>query len=265
VVATNVKTDWDLAFESAPDGWRIMLNGSRLMTVWDRGAVDMAQPLDTVGMAMGRRIDAPSGNRDSTAFGDWRGSGHVHIVDLGYTPLGEWLGARKVRLLDVDATRYVLEAAQLDGSGIQTINVPKDGSRSFTSYHFTMGVVPIEPPRSSWDLVFTQYTHQFYDPFLPYIVTGVLSSADTRVATVHGRAFSEVTLTDTVQFPFSSARDAIGYDWKTYSFETSSYTVDEDKVYIIRDPEGYFHKLRFLDFYSDMGQVGCPRFEVVPL
>jgi hypothetical protein len=153
----------------------------------------------------------------------------------------------------------------LDGTDIQAITVPKDASRSFTCYRFSSGVVPIEPLRTSWDLVFTQYTHQFYEPFLPYIVTGVLSSTETRVATVRGRSFQEVMLADTVQFPFSSARDAIGYDWKTYSFETASYTVDQDKIYIIQDAEGYFHKLRFLDFYNTLGQVGCPRFEVRPL
>ena len=76
---------------------------------------------------------------------------------------------------------------------------------------------------------------------------------------------TSVTLDDTLQFPFSSARDAIGYTWKYYSFDTGSYTVDPSLVYIVQDAEGYFYKLRFVDFYSEQGEVGCPRFEVQPL
>ena len=104
------------------------------------------------------------------------------------------------------------------------------------------------------------------EPFLPYIVTGVLSDrGHVRVARLSTTDFSAVTLSDTLDHPFSVRRDAIGYDWKTYSFVSSSYTVDASIVYIVEDAEGYFHKLRFLDFYSDQGVVGCPLFEVVPL
>ncbi|MBK7113165.1 MAG: hypothetical protein IPH60_12065 [Flavobacteriales bacterium] len=265
VVATNLKTAWDLAFESSPNGWRVQLNGSRLMTAWDRGVVDLAQPLDTVGMFAGRRIDAPSGVQDSTAIGDWRGSDHVFIIDLGYTALGEWLGLRKVRLTSVDAVRYTFSSARLDGSDVVATIVPKDPTRDFTCYSFIQGVVPIEPTHGTWDLVFTQYTHQFYVPFLPYIVTGVLSSPRTRIAVVRNADFADLSLGDTLQYPFEDRRDAIGYLWKTYSFETSSYTIDASLSYIIQDGEGYFHKVRFLEYYSDQGQVGCPRFETEPL
>jgi hypothetical protein len=265
VVSTNLKTAWDLAFESTPEGWHVFVNGSRLMTAWNRGAIDITQPMDTSGNFAGRHIDAPSGVMDSTAFGDWRGTNNVYIVDLGYTPLGEWLGMRKIRFNGVDATSFTFDLAQLDGSGLVQITVPKDPTREFTCYHLTDGVVNVEPPATAWDLVFTQYTHQFYEPFLPYIVSGVLTSKHTRVAVLRGATFGTLSLADTAQFPFSDHRDAIGYLWKTYSFETSSYTIDDELSYIIQDGEGYFYKLRFLDFYSEQGQVGCPRFEVEPL
>ncbi len=266
VVATNAKTAWDLAFESAADGWHVMLNGSRLMTAWNLGAVDIEQPSDTNGMGAARRIDAPSGDPDSTAFGDWRGTNDVYVVDLGYNALGQSLGLRKMRMSGVSGSAYVLEFAGLDGNGLQSITVAKDASRSFTYYSFANGVLPMEPPTGAWDLVFTQYTHQFYDPFVPYIVTGVLSDrGHVRIARLSSTDFTSVALSDTLDHPFSVRRDAIGYDWKTYSFVSSSYTVDVSIVYIVEDAEGYFHKMRFLDFYSDQGVVGCPLFEVVPL
>ncbi len=266
VVSSNPKTAWHLSFEGGAQGWRVRLNGSLLMTAMDLGDVDITAPHDTAGMFLARHIDAPSGHPDSTAIGDWRNTGHVHLIDLGYNELGQQLGYRKLKVLGVDAGAYTVQFAALDGSGLQQRVVPKDAAGGPTAFHFTTGVVPVFPPANSWDIVVTQYTHQFYDPFMPYIVTGVLLQQQrTRVARVPDADLAAVTLNDTLLHPFSTKVDAIGYDWKYYSFETSSYTVDDRIVYIVQDGDGYFHKLRFLDFYSAQGQVGCPQFEVVPL
>lgn len=265
VVSSNPKTAWDLAFESAADGWRIYLNGAKLMTAWNLGAVDISAAHDTTGMAANKRIDAPSGDRDSTAIGDWRAGTDVYLLDLGVDGFGVPQGLRKVRFVSVTASAFTFNLGALDGSGLDTITVQKDPTRSFTSYKFGTGVVPIEPVRGTWDLVLTQYTHQFYEPFLPYIVTGILAAPTTRTAVIPNADFAAVALGDTVAHPFSAARDAIGYGWKEYSFETSSYTVDRTKVYIVEDADGFFLKLRFVEFYGPQGQVGCPLFEVAPL
>lgn len=265
-MATNPKTAWDLALESDPEGWRIYLNGSRLMSVWRSNATDMSALLDTSGMAIAKRIDAPSGHRDSTAIGDWRAADAIHVVDLGFNAFGASLGLRKLRLVEVDAAAYRFETANLDGSDMRTVTLPKDDSRSFTSYSFANGVVPIEPQQGAWDLVITQYTHQFYEPFLPYIVTGALVDlATTRVARIPSADIQQVTLQDTLQHPFSGRRDAIGYDWKDYSFDSGSYTVFPEIVYIVEDAEGFFYKLQFTEFYGPQGQVGCPTMNIFPL
>lgn len=265
VVGSNTKEAWDLAFESGAGGWRIWLNGARLMTAWDLGAVDIAAAHDTVGMAAGRRIDAPSGHPDSTAIGDWRGRNAVFVVDLGFNTLGQPLGLRKFRFRQVSAEDFTMDVALMDGSQVQTVLVPKDPARHHTCYKLGVGVVGIEPPRRSWDVVLTHYTHQFYDPVIPYLVVGLLSAPDVRVAQVGGMAFDAVQLVDTLQHPFNAARDVIGYDWKDYSFEEAAYTVETRVVYIVHDGDGYFFKLGFLDFYGAQGQVGCPLMQVAPL
>lgn len=265
VVSTNLKTAWDLAFESAPDGWRIYLNGSKMMTAYNIGAVDMTHAQDTLGMAHGRHIDAPSGHRDSTAIGDWRGHDDVYIIDLGMDGIGVPQGLRKFKFLSSTSTEFVFEVARLNGTQHSVVTVPKDPSRSFTCYKAGTGVVDIEPTRGAWDLVVTQYTHQFYEPFLPYLVVGALSAQDVRASVVHGVAFEDVTLADTLSHTFNAERDAIGYDWKEYVFETASYVVDHSRVYIVEDAQGLFYKLQFTDFYSETGQVGCPSFRVVAL
>ena len=85
-----------------------------------------------------------------------------------------------------------------------------------------------------------------------------------RVAQITGD-FTSVTLADTLNNPLSTDEDVIGYDWKTYSFETSEYTINTNFVYIVQTRSGYFFKLHFIDYYDDQGQRGSPKFELVAL
>lgn len=265
VRSQNDRAAWDFAFQCAPDGWRVMLNGAKLMTAWDLGAVDITASHDTVGMAAARRIDAPSGHPDSTAIGDWRGANRVFLIDRGYDAFGLHTGFLKLRMGSVDAQRYTFETAALDGSGLASFSVDKDATRSHTCFRVGQGVVPIEPAAGAWDFCFTQYTHQFYEPFMPYLVNGVLSAPGVHAARITGKEFEAITIADTLAHPLESRRNVIGYDWKYYSFETASYTIVPGLSYIVRDAEGYLFKIRFVDFYGEQGQVGCPKFEAVPL
>lgn len=266
VVQQNPRSAWDLAFESAPSGWRVMLNGARLMSAWNIGNVELSSLQDTIGMYDGRRIDAPSGVQDSTAIGDWRGSNAVFVVDLGVNASGFPIGQRKVRFVSMGTGSYTIASARMDGSDQRTEEVSKDPMRTFTYFSFETGALPIGPPRGEWDLLFTQYTHQFYEPYIPYLVAGALiDGTTTRVARIDGKDLQTVTLADTLNDPFDTRRNTIGYDWKTYSFQTSSYTVEPGIVYIIEDADGWFYKLRFLEFYGPQGQTGCPTFEVVQI
>ncbi len=261
VVRENSVMAWDLAFESAPDGWRIMLNGGRLMMAWNSGESTIGAPLDVYAVALEGSIDSPNGHPDSTAFGDWRSSSTVYVLDMGYDGEGNVLGHRRVRPISVDASGYTVEVAMADGSGATVVTIPKDGQRSWVHFKLGQGVVQVAPPNGAWDIVLTRYTHIFRDIDLPYLVVGAfIDGTTTRVARVTGTTMASVSLADTLQFPFRQERDAIGYDWKEYSFETSSYTVDIGIVYIVQDAEGVYHKLQFLDFYNAMGQPGCPSF-----
>jgi hypothetical protein len=120
--------------------------------------------------------------------------------------------------------------------------------------------------RGTWDIVLTRYTHNFEDIVLPYIVVGALiDGTDVRVSRITGKSFAEVSIADTVQHPFEQRRDIIGYNWKEYSFETSSYTCLPDLVYILHNAQGMFFKLHFMDFYGAQGQAGCPLYAVKEL
>jgi len=57
----------------------------------------------------------------------------------------------------------------------------------------------------------------------------------------------------------------IGYEWKYYNFDAALYTIEPGLAYVIRDRDGFYYKLRFIDFYSEGGEKGYPKFEYVRL
>lgn len=268
VVAHNSKMDWDLAFECAPNGWQVRLNYSRLMRAHRTGQADITQPTDTTEYGATWKIDLPNGRPDSMAIGDWRTGHPVFILDMGFNVSGLPMGLVKLQVTEVSASAFQFRTAAADGGNVQEYTIQKDPARAYV--HFSIGgggAVTIAPPLGTYDLVFTQYTEQFYapDPYLAYIVTGALDGfSGARVAEVHGD-FNAVSLNDTVANPFSTDEDVIGYDWKDYSFTTGSYVVFPDKVYIVQNRAGYFYKLHFVDYYDNQGQRGSPTFELVAL
>ena len=265
IVSTNSKMDWDLAFECGAEGWQVRVNTSRFMRAVATAQADISQPLDTAGFGTLWRIDHNGGSADSTAIRDWRTDHPVYALDLGYTTAGLPMGVRELQVLSVDANGYSFSIAQMNGSGVQTFTVPKDPMRSYV--HFSIAsaqVVNIAPPLGTYDLVFAQYSYQFYDPLMAYLVTGATAGfSGTRVARILSDDFTSVDLTDTLDHPFISDEDGIGYDWKEYDFDAGVYTVFPDRVFLVQDAQGLFYKLHFTDFYNDLGERGCPTFEVV--
>jgi hypothetical protein len=267
ITARNSKMDWDLAFAGDASGWVIRLNGARFMRAKATEQTDITLATDTTGFGPSWRVDHNEGSEDSLALGDWRDDDAVYVIDLGNTVFGLPMGLRKLQIVSSDVSGYAFRVAQLDGSGVQEFTVGKDPSRAYVHFNLRAGQpITIAPPDGQYDIVFTQYTYQFYDPYMAYLVTGAVSGfSGLRVAELITNDFAAVSLADTVQHPFSGKEDAVGYDWKEYSFETSSYVIYPDHVFIVQDREGYFFKLHFTDFYNDQGQRGCPQFEVVAL
>lgn len=142
------------------------------------------------------------------------------------------------------------------------ITVPKDSlyNFSFLSLSGAGAVISVEPPKHDWDLVFSQYTYIFHDPFQPYLVTGcLLNRYQTTAARDTLSTFSDITFQSLGTFNLVNSIDIIGYDWK--AFDGVSYITDPMINYIILDQHGYYYKLHFLDFYDAGGVKGNPKWE----
>lgn len=272
VISSNVKTVSDLGFECSSNGWRIILNTSDFMKVADLGPVQFGLPYDTLGVKL--KFDPSDGNPDSTAIGQWfeiSGSdtvsgNHVYAISRGLDEFGNPLGLYQVVFDSLKDGKYYFRYAPLQGGVIKQGEVSKDPAVNFIYFSLKTGTVqPLEPVKTAYDLVFTQYTTMLTTdegiPY-PYLVTGVLSNryqVEVSMDTIH--PFQSITRELALGFNYSRKLDAIGYDWKLYDFDSGSYTIRSSYNYVFRNQEGFLFKLRFIGFYNKNGEKGYPVIE----
>ncbi len=188
---------------------------------------------------------------------------------IKYTPI--W----KVRIDSVSSTAFSVTCAGMKGQPVSSV-VTKDPSFSFIHTAIqgdSLHVVDIEPPKTDWDLLFTQYGTILYTDNgipTPYFVRGVLLNPyKVNAALDFSVPFDSIDWDAAQKFHYSDKRNAIGYDWKDViiDFESNSaeYFVRKDSSWVIQDTEGRYFKMHFLNYYNSLHQVGYPEFEYLEL
>lgn len=275
VVKTNLFDEWDLSFQ-AYDSYYIKMNLGRDMSLQDLGAVDF----DTVTTAQNidqYRRDVPSGNMDSSAIGKWweekdgkvQSKNHVYVIERGKnfnrTPGGLW----KMMILGANESGFTIQFSKLKSGITDTLFIPRTDGYNYITMSFDNGGVVnnLEPPSESWDIYFTTYTEFFDIPgFEIYPVRGALLNDRLCEAAEADSVmdFSDLTIEIAQKTQFTKTRNVIGYDWKIVDINTGVYTVNGNKKYLIRDPEGFIYKLRFVGFHriqNGKAEQGYPEFE----
>ena len=253
IVSQNLETEWDIAFECSNYGSHIILNSSTSGSVCKTNVFDFGS------------INSLNGNEN------WNYDAPNGILNRGISVSngGNNLGYKKIIVKTISSSQYEIRCADLNGDNDTTLIITKDTNFNFLAFSFTKhSTVDIFPPKQNWDIFFTAYTHVFNDftPPLPYRVSGViLNRENTSVAVDTNNNFSNIDYDMATHLEYNYEIDAIGYDWKNYSFSTSSYTVDSFKTFIIKTNIGFYYKLRFIDFYNDNGDKGSPKFELQQL
>jgi hypothetical protein len=274
VAASGPVTEWDLSFSSAGGEWTIRLNSANFMVAGNSHDTTFQQVL--VADELDMKFDASHGDPDSTAIGSWVGQSEdstwslrqVYLVDRGMDEQGNTLGFRKVQF-ETLGEDYRIRFARPDNSGENFVEIARDPTRDLVYFSFDQGVVDIAPPQGEWSLLFSKYTTMLVTnegENYPYIVNGVLlnpNGAAAALDTIHD--FMEMELADTIDLELTSRADVIGYEWKYYDFDAAVYTIVPDMNYVIRDRDGFYYKLRFIDFYNNTGEKGHPTFEYVRL
>ena len=265
ISSTNIKTDWDLGFESSVDGYHIKLNSSTYSSLSFLDNINFNDTLTIDNLSW--FWDNPNGSLDSTAFGDYRLLERVYIIDRGFNISGNKRGYKKMVIDSVTANYYLISYANLDNTNSFTFQLDKDPNVNFTSFSFNENeVVNFEPNKLDWDLLFTQYTHLYNDTTTPsYLVTGVLNNNNITIAIDTTYSFEEINYDYISSFVFDDNQNSIGFNWKEYDLTSGVYTVFANINYIIRDNELRYYKLHFIDFDNDLGVKGYPKFEIQEL
>ena len=265
IIAEIDKSSYDLSFESSEEGWHVLLNSANLVKAAFYENAGFNDPLILADANW--KWDACSGNLDSAAIGDWRSQNGVYLIDRGYDQLGNFLGYAKLAVDSVDAHHYYIRTSDLNGTNLNVISLAKYNNLNFTAFSFDNGYEAISqmlPACNEWDLLFTQYTYVYYDleEITPYQVTGVLLNPKyVQAQMLMDVAFEDIDLEYASNITLSTNNDAIGFSWKSYNFDEGYYSIASDQNYIVRDVEGIYYKLRFIDFYTDSGVKGAPKFE----
>lgn len=200
--------------------------------------------------------DLPTGREADLAVG-LDHAGQTLLLDRGLAADGTHRGYKKLALT-VDESNYVLRVADLDGSHESVFPAVPDMAYNLVTWSLDDGVVQVQPPKSQWDLLFTNYLHVYdpqTDPF-PYQVTGaLLNPAGQRGARLDGIPFEEAAMA-----PLSESQDVIGFDWKYYDFELG-YVVTPDLSFLVECGDGAVRALAFTGFTDLQGEKGTPAFE----
>jgi hypothetical protein len=274
-VLTNHKDSWDLGFESSPRGWRVILNSSCFMKSAYLANQEFGSVVDTVGAQW--LFNPSDGSADSLAIGQWFtvsgddtvGINRLLVLDRGIDVNGNSRGFNQLVVDSLSDGVYYFRIADFDGSNAESFTVAKQAGANHVLFSIFNPIAKIsEPGNTSWDLLFTQYTTLLYtdvgDPY-PYLVTGVLlNPVFVEVAVDSITPFADIDFEKAEAMTFTKQADRIGYDWKIYDFDEGTYTVDSDKIYIIRDTKGFLYKLRFIGFYkfnTNRLEKGYPSFE----
>lgn len=266
--------DYDLQFETTPEGRYIYLNSSNFMLVRNRGAVAFESVTDTMGSEKWL-YDYPTGEPERTAIGKWfnadgTSKNEVFVVNRGFDAKGVNIGFAKLQIISADKDGYSMRIGSLDNTLDTVVTITKDDEKNLMQFWFeSLAVEDIEPNKNNWHFHFSQYTD--YDitedgDTLGYLVRGVLiNTSNTAVSRLDNEDWNAIDRTFAESLTYSSNRNVIGYDWKAFSLDSGIYEVLPDIIYIIRDISGNYYKLRFVDYYNDMGQKGYAKFEIIGL
>lgn len=260
VVSTAPVDNWDLAFQTSPQGSVIRINGGygAELSLYDGALADFST-LDTTGFSTWTKLYGADTSWSKGAFNQFETSD----FDLGWGMYdmithqvkGDSIyvlktidGAyKKLYIEKLSGGTYHMIHSDLDNGNIDTAKVAKAdyATKNFVYYSFeTDEVIDREPASDSWDITFTKYLTELY-PGTMYSVTGVLANTGILSAQAEGAPANDLTLGDKT---LETNVAIIGYDWKSFNMSTFSYEISDSLAYFIETPDQTLYKIVFTDF-----------------
>ena len=272
-ISENTRDASTLLLDAGTNGAGLRLNSANFMFAKDALTSDFESVTDTIGIGS-KRYDFPTGNPARFALAgaiDALGqpTQQVFVLVMGFDASFHELGLKKIQVKEVTSQGYTIRCARLNNTEDTTLFVPKDVTRNHRHLNLLSGEnLTLEPPSANWHLHFTQYTD--YDiteagDTIPYLVRGVLlNPGEVEVAKLGNADFNALSRADAQAATYTREENIIGYDWKIFTLATGQYEVVPN-AFFLRDSQGNYYKLRFVEYYNDLGEKGYAKFELVEL
>lgn len=258
LVTTVPRSNWDIGFSVSPREAAILTNGAAGVTLKAYPASwTWNSAIDTTGYNNWTNLynsdttwTEGAFNMNETGYPNY-GWGNYDIVTHNVSGVSLYIiktrsgSLKKIWIeekLSVDQ-QYVFRYSDLDGTNEKDVTLSLAGkNNNFVYYSLdTDEEVDREPDNSEWDIVFTKYI----DNSINYPVTGVLQNI--------GITAQSGTETD----PSSKLMPIAGYltdistigsDWKIIDMNTYQYSIDESRVFFVKDGENNIFRIRFTAF-----------------
>jgi len=272
LITTVPRNNWDIAFSVSPREAAILANstsGVILKAYPVSSGWNWSDPIDTIGYSSWTTLYNSDTTWTEGAF-NMNATGHPNygwgLYDINthnLTGISLYIiktrneSFKKIWIMNKISAeqKYSFRYSDLDGSNEKTINLDLAGStKNFVYYSVdTDEEVDREPDKDKWDILFTKWI----DKSINYPVTGVLQNI--------GVSAQESTDTDPMSkvFPatgFLTDISTIGSDWKIINMDTYQYTIDETRVFFVKDLKGDVYRIKFKTF--DGSTTGNLTFDV---
>jgi hypothetical protein len=254
------RTNWDLAFVVSPREASILTNatsGVELKVYPVAEGWTWSDPVDTAGYKSWPQLYNSDTTWTEGSF-NMNATGHpnygwgvydVNTHNLAGTALyiiktrgGSY---KKIWIMEKLSAlqKFTFQYSDIDGSNEETVTLDLAGStKNFVYYSIdTNEKIDREPDHDKWDIVFTKWI----DKSINYPVTGVLQNLNVTA--------EESTDTDpnSKVFPstgYLTAISTIGSDWKVINMETFQYSIDETRVFFVKDLNEDVYRIKFKTF-----------------
>ncbi len=271
---------WDLAFESAGAGYRVLLGWASFSTAVATGKYDFSEVsqdlvLDLIDNSDDWVFDDPTfvNTMDSLALTNHWEDGEIYIQNRGLTDDTYYA----IQFVSSNEESYTFKYASARSlSQVNEATVYRSSGYNYVYYSFaTHATVPSEPDRRTWDILFTPYRGWWETStpgiYAPFNMSGIMINNENgvRIARVFNPevSFEELDRSSVDAYEFTDMKGAIGADWKVLGDQNSGniYSMDPDKKYLMEKVdfetgETMYFKLQIVD-YKLNGQDHHPTVE----
>lgn len=279
-VDTAKSSNWDLAFESAGEGSRVLLGWATYSTGTPSGKYNFEEiqedlVLDLIDNADWVFDDPTFVNiMDSLALTNQWENGEIWIQNRGTSSDNYYA----IQFVSSDEESYTFRYASVQDLGnVREATVFRGSAFNYVYFSYaTHQTLTIEPDYREWDLLCTPYRGWWETDtpgvYAPFNMSGIMINNEAGVRVAHvwdpGITFEEIDFSHVEQYAFIDKKGAIGADWKVLGDVNSGniYSMDPDKKYLLKkivheSGEIQYYKFQIIDYKNDSGEDHYPTIE----